>query len=199
MNTAVPEQKAAIRARVRAQLKGLTAAQRVAASRQIRSRLVREPCWRGAQWVLLFVPLTDEPALERLIDDALGAGKGVALPRFDPGQGTYVARQVTDSRCELESGQWGVREPPAGCPLVPLKRLDFVAVPGVAFTPNGRRLGRGKGFYDRLLASVHGIKCGIAFDQQMVDDLPEEPHDIRLDYILTQTRWYRTDRATVLK
>jgi 5-formyltetrahydrofolate cyclo-ligase len=199
MSTAVREQKAAVRARVRDQLKLLTSAERAAAAREIRGRLLGENLWRGAHWVLLFAPLPDEPAIEPLMDDALAAGKAVALPRFDPGQGAWVACQVTDATRELRPGRFGVAEPAAGCPVVLLNRLDFVAVPGVAFAPDGRRLGRGKGFYDRLLASVRGVKCGIAFDQQIVEDLPTEPHDIRLDYVLTPTRWYRMDRAAGMK
>jgi 5-formyltetrahydrofolate cyclo-ligase len=65
-------------------------------------------------------------------------------------------------------------------------------VPGLAFDPSGRRLGRGKGFYDRLLAMVRGRKCGIAFEEQVVPEIPVEPHDIRLDCLLTPRRWMET-------
>ena len=69
-----------------------------------------------------------------------------------------------------------------------MNRLDLVLVPGVAFDLQGRRLGRGRGFYDRLLADVDGIKCGIAFDEQMVNEVPAGPPDVRLNFILTPTR-----------
>jgi 5-formyltetrahydrofolate cyclo-ligase len=65
----------------------------------------------------------------------------------------------------------------------------LVLVPGVAFDSHGRRLGRGKGFYDQLLAFVRGTKCGVAFDEQIVPEIPIEPHDVRLNCILTPTRW----------
>ena len=90
-------------------------------------------------------------------------------------------------------------EPKQDCPEVPLKQLDFIVVPGVAFSLDGRRLGRGRGFYDRLLASVRGIKCGVAFDEQIVDAIPADGQDIRLDYILTPTRWTGADQCAVLK
>ncbi|HTG44362.1 MAG TPA: 5-formyltetrahydrofolate cyclo-ligase, partial [Verrucomicrobiae bacterium] len=77
----------------------------------------------------------------------------------------------------------------------PLNRLDFVLVPGVAFDSTGRRLGRGRGFYDQLLAGVTGIKCGVALDEQIVEKLPTEAHDIAMDYILTPTRWLVTQRG----
>jgi 5-formyltetrahydrofolate cyclo-ligase len=54
---------------------------------------------------------------------------------------------------------------------------------------DGRRLGRGKGYYDRLLAAVRGAKCGVAFDQQVVSEIPVEPHDILMNFTLTPTRW----------
>jgi 5-formyltetrahydrofolate cyclo-ligase len=72
---------------------------------------------------------------------------------------------------------------------VPLNQLDFLLVPGVAFDRSGRRLGRGKGFYDRLLAGVTGMKCGVAWDEQIVHELPAEPHDIAMDLMLTPSRW----------
>jgi 5-formyltetrahydrofolate cyclo-ligase len=62
-------------------------------------------------------------------------------------------------------------------------------VPGVAFDLHGRRLGRGKGFYDRLLADVRGKTCGVAFDEQIVREVPVEPHDSDVNCILTPTRW----------
>ncbi|MEY2466031.1 MAG: 5-formyltetrahydrofolate cyclo-ligase, partial [Verrucomicrobiota bacterium] len=71
----------------------------------------------------------------------------------------------------------------------PIKPLDLILVPGVAFELHGRRLGRGKGFYDRLLADMRGTTCGVAFDEQIVAEIPVEPHDVHLDYLLTPTRW----------
>jgi len=65
----------------------------------------------------------------------------------------------------------------------------LILIPGIAFDLHGRRLGRGKGFYDRLLTEIRGVKCGIAFDEQIVEKIPVEPHDVRMDFILTPTRF----------
>jgi 5-formyltetrahydrofolate cyclo-ligase len=73
-----------------------------------------------------------------------------------------------------------------------LNRLDLVLVPGVAFDARGGRLGRGKGFYDRLLSAVNGTKCGVAFDEQIVDAVPVGPLDVLVNCILTPTRWIET-------
>ena len=73
--------------------------------------------------------------------------------------------------------------------VVSLNRLDFILVPGVAFDLHGRRLGRGRGYYDILLAKVRGTTCGVAFDEQIVREVPVEPHDSDVNCILTPTRW----------
>ena len=99
------------------------------------------------------------------------------LPRFS------ILRLI----CEL--GHFGIREPRSHCARFPSDQLDLILVPGVAFDLHGRRLGRGKGYYDQLLGALRGTTCGVAFDQQIVDEIPVEPHDVRLDCILTPTRW----------
>jgi len=180
--------KSAWRRRVRESVRALAAETRAAASRQIREQLLAQAAWSRAASVLCFVPLADEPDIASVMEDAWRAQKIVALPRYDAAGGIYSAARVS-ARLELAPGQFGVLEPNAGCPSIPLNQLDLVLVPGVAFDLAGRRLGRGKGFYDRLLAQVSGHKCGVAFDLQVVDRLPEEPHDVRVDSIVTPTRW----------
>ena len=143
-----------------------------------------------------------------LFEHAVRGGKEVYLPRFvdekpmkrfgkDPANANtplkpsqaYVACAVRNLTGDLKTGQFGIREPVEGCAEIALNRLDFVLVPGIAFDLQGRRLGRGKGYYDRLLAEVRGKTCGVAFDEQIVEDLPVESHDIHVNCILTPTRW----------
>jgi 5-formyltetrahydrofolate cyclo-ligase len=193
MSGQMREEKTDLRRRIRDHLQSLSAVERSSASARACTRLQQEKIWRQAGCVLLYSPLPDELDIGPLLTEALATGKTLALPRFDETQRAYSACRVADLSRDLRSARFGVLEPDPACRAVPLNRLDFLAVPGVAFTLGGRRLGRGKGFYDRLLASVGGIKCGMAFDQQIVGDIPVEPHDIRLDYILTPTRWCRTE------
>ena len=195
----IREQKAALRRQVRDELKRLPPNQRLAASSRACSQLRQERIWREAGSVLLYAPLPDELDIGPLLREALEAGKTLALPQFDAERQVYLACRVLDLTDDLRQGRFGITEPKGRCAEIPLKELDFVLAPGVAFALNGRRLGRGKGFYDRLLASVGGIKCGTGFDQQIVDDIPAEPHDVCLDYILTPTRWCRACQGAVLK
>ena len=199
MNATPEQRKAALRQLVRNALGDLSPADRVSGSIQACARLQQEPVWREAKWVLLYSPLPDELDVQPLWHDALQAGKHVALPRFDPIQNAYLACQVLNFDQDLRDGRYGIREPKDDCPPVRLNQLDFLLVPGVAFAMDGGRLGRGKGYYDRLLMSVRGSKCGAGFDEQIVTDLPVEPHDIRLDFILTSTRWRCAERRAVLK
>jgi len=199
MSENMEELKAALRHRVRAELKRLSPAARVAASSQACSRLQQERIWLEAQSVLLYAPLPDELDIHPLLRDALARGKALALPRFDAENQIYLARRVLDLTEDLRRGQFGIREPKENCPEMPLNELDFVLAPGVAFAMDGRRLGRGRGFYDRLLSSVRGIKCGIGFDEQIMDDIPAGSRDIRLDYILTPTRGRGLGQSAVWK
>jgi 5-formyltetrahydrofolate cyclo-ligase len=211
------EAKVLLRRRVKQGLQAMTEAQRAEASAQARALMVTQPLWREAQSILFFAPLAEELDVWPLAVEASREGKRVFLPRFvkvhspqsavhsaqstvyraeDRGQrgegtqaGHYVVCEVRDLKEDIRAGQFGIREPVEGCSRLRLKRLDLILVPGVAFDLHGRRLGRGKGFYDTLLAVMRGTTCGVAFDQQIVGEIPVEPHDVHLNCILTPTRW----------
>jgi len=180
--------KAALRKQIRDALQKISPAVRTALSAQIRDRLKEQAVWKNAGSVLFFAPRPDELDLWPLLEEALAGGKIAALPRFNPAGKNYVACRVQNLRSEIAPGEFGIREPAARCPEIPLSRFDLILVPGVAFDWHGHRLGRGKGFYDRLLANVRGVICGITFDEQMVNDVPVGPSDVRMNFILTPTR-----------
>jgi 5-formyltetrahydrofolate cyclo-ligase len=133
------------------------------------------------------MPLRDELDVRLIMERAISDQKDVALPRFLPETNAYGAFFVRDE--PLAPGPFNVLEPSMGNPA-PVNQLDLIVVPGLAFDARGRRLGRGKGFYDRLLSTAAaGVKCGICFDEQMLGDIPVESHDIHLDFVATPTRW----------
>jgi len=192
----------------------MTEAQRADASAQARALLGSQPRWQKAKTILFFAPLPGELDVWPMLGEALGGGKRVFLPRFVEGggkpkqrpevrgqrseargpgttkqPGRYVVCEVSDLDKDLRLGQFGIREPASHCLELSLNRLDLTLVPAVAFDLHGRRLGRGKGFYDQLLAVVRGTTCGVAFDQQIVGEIPVEPHDVHVNCILTPTRW----------
>ena len=191
MSESVHELKNALRRRLRAESKNYSPLDRAAASEQLCLLLKQQPLWHQAQAILFYLPLPEEPDVDPLLEEALRAGKTVTLPRYSAREDTYIPCQVENPASQLQPGPYGIREPLPACAALDLNKLDFLLVPGVGFTPNGRRLGRGKGYYDRLLAQARGVKCGVAFDWQLTMEVPLEPHDVCLDCILTPTRWYQ--------
>ena len=192
MTISLANAKTALREQIRARVKSTLPAARASVAAQLCARLREQNVWRAAKSVLLFAPLPDEPDIWPLLADALAANKIVALPSFVPGTNSYTARRILDPARDLVTGKFGIREPADVSPEMDLNHLDLVLVPGVAFDARGMRLGRGQGFYDRLLAGVRGTKCGVAFDEQVVDAVPVGPRDIPLNCILTPTRWIET-------
>ena len=170
----------------------LTLAERAAASSQIRNRLEARSEWKDARVVLLFAPTPDEPDILPLARAALTAGKVVTFPRYRPENDSYEVARVSDVGRDLTPGRFRIPEPGAECARFALNELDFSLVPGIGFSLDGGRLGRGRGYFDRLLAAIAGFKCGVAFDCQVVTEMALEPHDICLDCILTPTRWHLT-------
>jgi 5-formyltetrahydrofolate cyclo-ligase len=182
-------EKAMLRRKVASEMRGLSSERRMAAAARARALMEQQRVWQEAQAVLLFAPLPDELDVWPLVGAALASGKQVALPRYASAASEYIACWVREPEKDLEVGQYGIREPNERCAIAPLLRLDFILVPGVAFDLHGRRLGRGRGHYDRVLAAARGTTCGVAFDEQIVREVPVEPHDIHLNCILTPTRW----------
>ncbi|MDW7979128.1 MAG: 5-formyltetrahydrofolate cyclo-ligase [Verrucomicrobiales bacterium] len=182
-------EKARVRALVRKLLAAFSAEAQAAESARARALLLRQSVWESAATVLFYAPLPGELDIWPLLTTAMQAGKRVALPRFDPATGMYEPALVIDPARDIVLGKHGVREPSQACARVRGNEIDLVLVPGVAFDFRGFRLGRGKGYYDRLLPMLSGIKCGVAFEHQLVPRLPVEPHDYRLDCILTPARW----------
>ncbi len=178
-------EKAALRLRLRAEVKEVTAEERRTASALVCARLREQPFWRQARHLLFYASLPDELDLWPLIEEALRDHRTVALPRFLVETGAYGAAVIQNPTKDLVKGKLGILEPSSHCRWFALNQLDLVLVPGVGFDVNGRRLGRGKGYYDRLLPSVGGIRCGVAMDRQVLPAIPAEPHDVMLDCILT--------------
>ncbi len=195
MDNQLQSAKAALRTQTFDRLSQLTVVERAAASRGVCDGIVQMARWTSSNSVLFFAPQPEELDIWPLVESGIAAGKTVALPRYVKSSRSYTAAVVRDLHSDLRRGHFGVREPNPICEEIPLNRLDLVLVPGVAFDLHGRRLGRGKGYYDRLLADVCGLKCGVAFDEQIVDEVPVGPQDVPLNCILTPTRWLLCEPA----
>lgn len=186
-----PALKAELRSRMRNVLAGFPPEKRQSDSEKLCLNLKEQAFFKNARAILFFAPLPDEPDLWSLVNETIAGKKMVALPCFDTDNEMYLAKGVKDIHVEIVSGKFGVREPAAACIAIPIADLDLVLVPGVAFDEGGHRLGRGKGFYDRLLQDFTGDKIGIAFDEQVVDQVPAGPTDVKMSAILTPLRFLK--------
>jgi 5-formyltetrahydrofolate cyclo-ligase len=178
--------KHSLRAEVRARLRAMSVEAQESQSRAACETFLATDVYARAQSILLYMPLRAELDVRLVMERALADGKSVALPRFDPDMAVYNAFFVGAE--PLIPGPFDILEPTQSNPA-PVNRLDLIVAPGLAFDLRGRRLGRGKGFYDRLLASAKGVKCGICFEEQLLPEIPVEPHDVLLDFIATPARW----------
>lgn len=188
--------KEELRGRVRARLKALSNDERTWKSFLICDFIQRQRAWREAKIVCLFAALPSEPVVELLWDDIYAAGKKVCYPKVN---GDNLSLILVNGPGELVASHWQLREPVLREPnLQSPEKIDLLLVPGLAFSRNGERLGRGGGFYDRLLAceNLRAFKLGVCFDGQIVSDLPLESHDLAVDAVVTESGFFRLPRLT---
>ena len=157
-------------------------------SAKICQRLLGSHLWNENQSVLLYFPLQTEVDIKLLIEKGLDSGKTISLPRFEPRTKRYEIGSINGLEDVVE-GAFGVNEPSPDCPEIDPKQLDLGIVPGVGFDALGTRLGRGGGYYDRLLQGLTATVCGVCFREQVLPRIPEEAHDIKMDWIATPDGW----------
>ena len=165
-----------------------------AISRGICAKFMSLPAYQTAKTAMWYVDAGSEVRTRHTLSEALTHGKRVVVP-WCVVETNQLELFWLEDMAELVEGAYKILEPTDELRRLPHKliqpeELDLVMVPGTAFDPHGGRMGQGKGYYDRLLAEVHGLKCGVAFDCQVLAGVPVEPHDIRLNCILTPTRWH---------
>ena len=181
-----PELKSALRTMIRARLEKIPPAVRAVESIALCERLKTQ--MPSARTILFFSPLPDELDVWPVLELSLAQGVNCALPFFNAEKKNYGAKIIQTLATDIVTGKFGVREPASTCAEIPLNQFDLILVPGMAFDLNGNRLGRGQGFYDRLLENASGIKCGVGYDFQLLEKIPAEPHDAKVDFILTPAR-----------
>jgi 5-formyltetrahydrofolate cyclo-ligase len=181
--------KKAARRRVLALREGLTSEERKDKSAAISERLLMLPAFAEAGVVAGYVSFATEFDTAFFLKQVLAQDKRLVLPRVDRDSKRIQFHFVTDLERSLIPGPWGIREPdPAQGDVADLSDADFMLVPGVAFTPDCARLGYGGGFYDAAIdgARADCAKVAAAFAVQVVDALPMEAHDRRVDLIVTE-------------
>lgn len=180
-------EKRTLRAELVAARAALSPAERAECSARIAQRVAALPAFRSARTIAAFAPLGAEVDGLACAARARALGIPVVFPRV-----RADGRLLEFAACApeaLERGPLGAAQPPPGEAPVALGEVDLVLVPGVAFSADGHRLGRGGGYYDTTLAAMpRALRVGVAFELQVLPALPCEPHDARLDALVTESR-----------
>ena len=188
--------KRELRARILRDRDTKPAGERTTASISISATLSMREDFASSGTVLLTLPFGSEWDTRPLLAQALARAKTVALPRVNLATRMLDLCAITRPEQDVVSGYRGIPEPGAHCAPVDAASIDWVLVPGVAFDRDGRRIGYGGGFYDRLLpllrADAHRIAG--AFELQLVDHVPAASHDVTVGAIVTETRSISTTR-----
>jgi 5-formyltetrahydrofolate cyclo-ligase len=163
----------------------------------VHQRLLSTETYLATAKVVLYAPLGREVETDLIAADVLRSHRRLYYPIADRKHRRIRFGAVSDLG-ELRAGAFGILEPPAtGALEAETIGAALVCVPGIAFTSAAGRLGRGGGYYDRLLAalSVEAVTIGLAYSFQLIDHLPEQAHDRRLDFVVTESAVYAASGA----
>ncbi len=188
MDTSHREAKRALRSELMARRTRVGPDERAEKSRAIADRIEQVAAFRGAAAVALYAALGSEVDPAEIARRAIARGVRVAFPRVVPHGDRRLAVAVCAPE-DLVPGPLGAAEPPASAPALDPRALGCIVMPGIAFSEDGLRLGRGGGYYDATLGALPRVKrVGLAFDVQIVPALPREAHDAAMDAVVTETR-----------
>jgi len=194
----IQARKQALRQRIIAARENLAASERLRLSHAILGTVGSLPEYRQASTVLGYLNFGAELASDLWMEQALKDGKRVLLPRVNKASKHLDLYQISDLQHDVAPGLWGIREPliEQAIKEEALGTIDFILLPGVAFTRDGGRLGYGGGFYDKLLARMphRPALVAAAFALQVVDDIPLEDTDQRVDWLVTENETIRCNR-----
>ena len=177
--------KPVIRRMLRDKLAAISPEQRHSLSQTACNLVTTLPEFHQAQTVMLFLSTPHEIDTAPLAIKCWQEGKTVVVPKVSWEQRRMLPVEISSLQTNMTT-TGDVREPISGKP-VPVGFIDFVVVPGLGFTTAGFRIGRGMGFYDRFLAQSEfiGISCGLAFEDQVIPELPVLDHDVPLSMLVT--------------
>ena len=172
--------------------------------RHEKSRSAMENFWSLPEmkhWSTLFIYVNFRSELEtlELINLCLNQGKRVAVPLVDASTVSMIPLLIKDPAKDLVPGYYDIPEPdPQQSLRVAAREIDAAVIPGSVFDIHGGRLGYGGGYYDRFLVNdaPQAKRIGLAFEMQVVEDVPVQPHDQPLDILITEKRIVKTTHKT---
>jgi 5-formyltetrahydrofolate cyclo-ligase len=181
----MPKQK--LRQSILARRRTLAASEVRVASLLIQQAFIASAEFVNARVMALYAPIHNEVDTAEVFIEALAAIKTVLYPAVS-GDGLRFRRVIAPE--QLQKGTFGILEPDASCDAYDPCEADLIVLPGVAFDTKGKRIGYGKGYYDKALHSLEGRGklIGFCYDFQLVDDIAGEPHDVKMDLLITEKR-----------
>jgi 5-formyltetrahydrofolate cyclo-ligase len=190
MTESMRRQKAAIRKDILDLRDALAPEERLSHSLVIQESLFQHPRYRAARSVMFYVSFRSEVETHAMIRQALASGKTVVVPITDMRNRRLSLSRLEDFDNDLAPGTWGILEPKQEkIRPVSYHEVDLVIAPGAAFSEKGWRIGYGGGFYDRLLRESGKNACALAFEMQIVRDIPHDPQqDVPVNYIISEKR-----------
>ena len=196
-NDLIRTQKERLRKQVLAVREGLGLDRVEIDGQAIMERVLGLEQYRRAELIHTYISSKEnEVDTRELIHISLEQGKRVAVPVVEQGKKTMAHAEI-ESLDELVDGPLGLAQPdPTRVDwLAAGAVIDLVLVPGIAFDPCGHRIGFGGGFYDRFLTEVQSVKVGLCYDALIMDDIPNEDHDVPMDIVVTETATYQGVRS----
>jgi 5-formyltetrahydrofolate cyclo-ligase len=193
VSIAPPQSKSEIRKAVLARREALGAHERAASSARITEKLLALDAYRRASCVMAYMSFGSEFDTAAFLADLLARGKKLVLPRIERERRALKPCFVSDPARDLAPGVWGILEPrPELCPEAAVAQVEFVLVPGVAFTERCERLGYGGGFYDAFIRALphRPALVAAAFSVQIVPQLPLTERDRAVDLVVTEDADY---------
>lgn len=181
------EQKKALRKAIREKKKEYSLEEKKELSRPIFETIEKEKTFKEAKVVLCYWSMDDEVYTWDFIDKWYKE-KTILLPCVLGDD--LLLKQYEGEESMVKGEQFGILEP-AGREFTQTERIDLMIIPGVAFDEGKNRMGRGRGFYDRLLKTVGALKAGVCFDFQIVDNVPCEDFDVKMDLVVSTSKIYR--------
>lgn len=182
------EEKRRLRRTVRALEARLSPRYQAESARAIAAHLLAMPEYQAAGTVFCFVGWDREIDTRPILEDALAAGKTLCVP-LCTAPGVMEARRIT-ALDQLAPGAYGIPEPPAVAPAVGVDDVDFAVLPCATCDHAGHRLGRGGGYYDRFLAHYRGGAVLLCREKLIREEIPVEPHDYPVPWVLTERGLY---------
>lgn len=201
MRGSSPEPDADLLARKQALRESMLAARRALApaavaemSDAIQRHLLELDEFKSAGLVHAYVGAkANEVRTERIIAETLRLGHRLAVPRVE---GDHLVHHLIRGPSELHPSRFGLLEPDPAAPRVDPREIELVVVPGLAFDRSGARLGFGRGYYDRFLSQVSGVKAALLYTLQLVADVPAGARDVPVDLLVTELGVERCPRGS---